>query len=60
MSKKYFYSYSYRLTLFIRSFEIRYIDTSINPKTNQRYYRFEKSNKLDKIIELYNEVKHEI
>jgi hypothetical protein len=53
-----YYSYSYRLTLFIRSFGIKYISTDINPNTNQRYYTFEKSDKLDKIISLYNEVKY--
>ena len=53
-----FHCYSYRLTLFIRSFGVKYISTDINPNTNQRYYAFEKSEQLDKIIGLYNEVKN--
>lgn len=53
-----FYCYSYRLTLFIRSFGVKYISTDINPNTNQRYYAFQKSEQLDKIIGLYNEVKN--
>lgn len=52
-----FYCYSYKLSLFIRSFGLRYISTDINVNTNQRYYTFEKSERLDKIIQLYNEVK---
>lgn len=53
-----FYCYSYRLTLFIRSFGLKYISTDINTNTNQRYYTFEKSERLDKIISFYNEVKN--
>lgn len=55
-----FYCYSNRLSFFIRSFGIKYIDVGINAKTKTRYYLFEKSKKLDDIISLYNEVKHRI
>ena len=55
-----FYCYSNRLSFFIRSFGIKYIDVGINVKTKTRYYLFEKSKKLDDIISLYNEVKHRI
>lgn len=53
-----FYCYSKRLKLFIQSFGIGYMDSNINKNTNTKYWTFEKSEKLDKIIDLYNEVKH--
>ena len=45
-----FYCYSNRLSFFIRSFGIKYIDVGVNAKTKTRYYLFEKSKKLDDII----------
>lgn len=58
MKSNYFYSYSKKLTHFIRAFGISYVEIGINPNTNQKYYSFEKSDKLDKVILFYNEVKH--
>lgn len=55
-----FYCYSDRLFYFIKSFSIKYISVGLNNNTHKRYYIFEKSEKLDKIIELYNKVKHSI
>lgn len=55
-----FYCYSNRLSYFIRSFGVKYIEVGVNMKTKTRYYLFEKSEKLDKIISLYNNVKHQI
>ena len=34
------------------------MNSGINQKTKVKYYTFEKSERLDKIIELYNKVKH--
>ena len=48
------------MAYFIRSFGIRYVSIGINKKTNTKYYAFEKSERLNKIIELYNQVKHSI
>ena len=45
---------------FIRAFNIKYIDVGFNAKSKTKYYVFEKSEKLDKVIELYNSVKHTI
>lgn len=59
MSNK-FYCYSKRLYYFIKSFDVNYISFGINKNTNTKYYIFEKSEKLDKIIDLYNEIKHGI
>lgn len=56
--KNYFYCYSNRMAHFIRSFDIKYLDVGINKNSNTKYYVFEKSKKLDKIINLYNDVKH--
>ena len=54
-----FYCYSTRLSYFIRSFNIKYLYVGINKNTKAKYYIFKKSERLDKIIELYNNVKHE-
>ena len=45
---------------FIRAFNIKYIDVGFNAKSKTKYYTFEKSEKLDKVIELYNRVKHTV
>lgn len=58
--KNYFYCYSKRMSYFIRSFGISYANRGINSNTKITYYKFEKSERLDKIIHLYNEVKHSI
>lgn len=55
-----FYCYSKRLFHFIKSFNIDYLSVGINTKSHNKYFVFEKSDKLDKIISLYNEVKHSI
>lgn len=57
---QYFYSYSIRLSHFIRAFDIKYINIGFNAKSGQKYYVFEKSEKLDRVIELYSKVKHSI
>lgn len=55
-----FYCYSTRMAYFIRAFNIKYIDIGFNAKSATKYYVFEKSERLDKIISLYNNVKHTI
>lgn len=55
-----FYCYSTRMSYFIRSFNVKYIDIGFNAKSNMKYYVFEKSERLDKIISLYNDVKYTI
>lgn len=57
---QFFYCYSMRMSHFIRAFNIKYIDVGFNAKSKTKYYIFEKSEKLDKVIELYNSVKHTI
>lgn len=54
----YYYCYSKRLSHFIRAFEIPYITVRVHATTHIKYYVFQKSEKLDRVIALYNEVKH--
>lgn len=54
----YFYCYSMRMSHFIRAFDIKYVQIGINHKTKTKYYVFEKSERLDNIISLYNKVKY--
>lgn len=56
----YFYCYSKRMFHFIQAFNISYLNSGINHNTGVKYYVFEKSQKLDDIIKLYNKVKYSI
>ncbi len=56
----YFYCYSKRMYHFIKVFDVHYISVGVNKNTQKKYYVFPKSEKLDKIITLYNTVKHSI
>lgn len=53
-----FYCYSNRMRHFIQSFGVPYVSVETNRNTNKKYWIFSKSEKLDKIIQLYNSVKH--
>lgn len=55
---EYFYCYSLRLYHFICAFGGRCEGSSINHVSNSRYWTFFKSEELDRVIELYNSVKH--
>lgn len=55
-----FYCYSARMSYFIRAFGLKYDDIGFNAKSGTKYHVFTKSEKLDKIISLYNSVKHTI
>lgn len=57
---KYFYCYSKRMAHFIRAFDIRYVNVGMNEKSKTRYYIFNKSERLDKVIQLYNSVKYSL
>ena len=54
----YFYCYSKKMYHFIAAFDIKYLNIGVNSNTKCRYYVFEKSKKLDKVIALYKQVKH--
>lgn len=57
---EYFYCYSKRMAHFIRAFDIRYVNVGVNEKSNTKYYVFIKSERLDKVIQLYNSVKYTV
>ena len=52
-----FYCYSSRMAHFIRAFDVKYEKVGFNKNTQTKYYIFNKSKKLDEIIQLYNNVK---
>ena len=60
MTENLFYCYSKKLSYFIRAFGIKYISVGLNTNTHVRYHVFEKSDRLDKVIALYNQVKHTV
>ena len=45
---------------FIAAFDIKYLNIGVNSNTKCRYYVFEKSKKLDKVIALYKEIIHTV
>ena len=53
-----YYCYSTRLYHFLVSMKFRYMSVGINKNTNKKYWTFDKSEKLDSAIELYNSIKH--
>lgn len=55
-----FYCYSDKLFHFIKAFGVDYISIGVNKNTTKKYYVFEKSERLDNIIVLYNKVKHSV
>lgn len=55
---KYFYCYSKRMSLFLRAMKEEYISIGINKNTNMKYWTFTKSDRLDNLISLWNEIKN--
>lgn len=55
-----FYCYSLRLYHFLSAFGEACHMSKINSVSKNRYWVFRKSDRLDRIIALYNEVKHNI
>ena len=58
MENNSYYCYSTRLYHFLVSMKFRYVSTGINTNTNKKYWVYNKSEKLDSAIKLYNSVKH--
>lgn len=58
-NKGLFYCYSLRLFHYISAFREECISSNINKLSGKRYWVFKKSERLDKIIESYNKVKHD-
>ena len=55
-----FYCYSLRLYHFLSAFGETCHASKVNAVSKNRYWIFKKSERLDRIINLYNEVKHTI
>lgn len=55
-----FYCYSLRLFHFLSAFGECCYASKINSLSKNRYWVFRKSERLNEIISLYNEVKHKI
>mgnify|MGYP004578423823 CR=1 FL=1 len=53
-----FYCYSYRLFHFLLAFNQKCMASRVNSNSQKRYWTFEKNEDLDKIVNFYNEVKH--
>lgn len=60
LHNKYYYCYSLRLFHFLSAFGEKCMASKINAVSGSRYWVFTKSERLDKIIILYNQVKHNI
>ena len=53
-----FYCYSKRMKYFLQAMKEEYIAVRVNQKTNVRYWTFKKSERLDYLISLWNEIKN--
>jgi hypothetical protein len=58
MDNNNFYCYSKRMYHFLSFLGIRYNSIGENSNTKQRYWVYDKSQKLDLAIEQYNSLKH--
>ena len=53
-----FYCYSLKLFHFLSAFSEKCYISKINKVSNTRYWVFRKSERLDNLIDVYNNVKH--
>ena len=60
MSEQVFYCYSYKRYQFLCAFGEKCKSSNTNKNTGYRYWVFNKSERLDSVIELYNRIKHSI
>lgn len=59
-NEKYFYCYSTRMHNFLQIFGIPYIEKGINNKSGKEFFKYQKSDRLDYLIEKWNSIKKEI
>ena len=52
-----FHCYSFKLCHFLQSQGFRYISKGVNPNNNLKYFKFEKSERLNKAIKTWNSLK---
>ena len=53
-----FYCYSKRMRYFLMAMNEKYISFGTNKNTNTHFWTFEKSERLDELIALWNEIKN--
>lgn len=53
-----YYCYSFRLFHFLLAFNEKCLGSNINKQSKKRFWTFNKSSRLDSIIEFYNKTKH--
>ena len=53
-NEKYFYCYSTRMHNFLQIFGIPYIEKGINNKSGKEFFKYQKSDRLDYLIEKWN------
>lgn len=58
MNSENFYCYSLRLYYYLSAFGEKCKTSSVNANSGNRYWVFQKSERLDQIINSYNEMKH--
>ena len=46
------------MNFFLMALKFKYVSVGVNNNTNKKYWVYNKSDKLDSAIELYNSVKH--
>ena len=46
------------MSLFLRAMKEEYLTVGRHPKSNVRYWTFNKSQRLDELIELWNQIKN--
>lgn len=55
---KYFYCYSYNLKTFLLENGHRFITSSVNPKTNKKFWIFEGTNELNHLLDVWKNREH--
>jgi len=56
--RNYYYCYSFRQYHFLLAFNQKCLKSDVHPKTHKRFWVFQKSETLDRIIKTYMEMKH--
>lgn len=53
-----FYCYSYRMHLFLRSMNEKYVSVGVNKNTQTKYWTFTKSDRLDSLVKIWVSIKN--
>lgn len=54
---RYFYCYSYNLKEFLKSNGLRYISASVNSNTQKKFWVFEGTNELNRLLSVWSSKK---